>query len=253
MNKRKTLISRFNQLSFWNKLGAIGSLASILGILLYFWPSNKPPEKPATEGSLNGPLFKEPDMVFVDSSFSISKYEITNREYLEFCEETKYGLPDMHNEPIYNGTAQPVVGVSWNDAMAYCTWLTAKGQTGRNYRLPTHSQWKIAAGCVNDSLHPSTANTPDKNRVNFGRKNDRPLDVTRPFGEETELGIRDMGGNVAEWCYDVDPNDPTRKIVCGGNWLDNKIEYLKCSSYRSFPPADTRKQTIGFRIVSIKQ
>lgn len=256
MSKRRTLLFRFKQLSFWNKLGAIGSLASILGVLLYFWPSNKLSEMSPTEHShvnestQNDSLFKEPNMIVVDSSFAISKYEIMNREYLNFCKETGYRLPELHNESKYNRATQPVVGVSWNDAMTYCRWLTTK--TSKNYRLPKHSEWKIAAGCVNGSLYPSTDNAPDKNMVNFGRKNDSPLDVTRPFGEESELGIRDMGGNVAEWCYDDDPSFPTRKIVCGGGWLDNKIEYLKCSNYRSFPPADTRKQVIGFRIVSIK-
>ena len=102
--------------------------------------------------------------------FHISKYQVTMKEYLAFCNETKSHYPEwMQEESDYNLETgnndlyeesnfeddAPVIGISWEDAQAYCVWLSEK--ENKNYRLPTENEWQYA--CKADT---TTANAWEK-------------------------------------------------------------------------------------------
>src|SRR5215467_6829893 len=77
--------------------------------------------------------------VWVDS-FELAAFQTTNSNYAQFLEKTGHAAPLLWEEPDFSRPAQPVVGVSWFDAVAYCAWLSH--EFGRGYRLPTEAEWE---------------------------------------------------------------------------------------------------------------
>ena len=170
----------------------------------------------------------------------------------------------------------PVVWVSWNDAQAFCEWLTKKElaagklQPGQKYRLPTDAEWSVAVG-----LGKETGNTPGEK--NQGIKDVYPwgtgypppkgagnyslnlgvdsFDYTSPVGSfaANKLGIHDLGGNVYEWCEDwLDPAAKKSRVSRGMCWFDPPWEgpTFLLSSRRGYPtPPDSRNHWNGFRCV----
>ena len=124
-------------------------------------------------------------------SFYIDKYEVTNAQYRKFLEETGHREPKYWNEAEHNQPNQPVVGVSWHDAMAYATWV--------GKRLPTEAEWEYAArGGLVDKWYPWGNQAPDE--VKMQRQGDYavPVGSYAPNG----YGLFDMAGSVLEWCLD---------------------------------------------------
>jgi len=137
--------------------------------------------------------------------------------------------------PGYTQTdTHPVVYVSWEDANAFCRWLTrmeraaGKITASQRYRLPTDAEWSVAVG-----LGPETGNTPaaksrgvkgvypwgkalppPKGAGNYGKiLNVDNYEYTSPVGSfaANAAGLHDMGGNVEEWCVDKwGPTSPLR-------------------------------------------
>jgi len=165
----------------------------------------------------------------------------------------------------------PVVNVSWNDAKAFCEWLSKK--EGKTYRLPTDAEWSVAVG-----LPPETGDTPsDKNRkikdvypwgTNWPPPNDAGnyidsgknaipgyhdgYEFTSPVGSFTanKYGLYDMGGNVCQWCEDWYRGSKKERVVRGGSWSDSEPDYL-LSSYRYYDTPDERNPSTGFRCVLV--
>jgi formylglycine-generating enzyme required for sulfatase activity len=167
----------------------------------------------------------------------------------------------------------PVAKVNWNDAQAFCAWLTKKElaegkiKAGQKYRLPTDAEWSVAVG-----LGKEKGNTPgEKSRgikdvypwgkewpppVGAGNYNKSlkvdKFDYTSPVGSfaANKLGLHDMGGNVLEWCEDwYDPAAKANRVLRGACWVDDYPDLL-LSSLRGLTPVD-RNGFIGFRCVLV--
>jgi Uncharacterized conserved protein len=98
-------------------------------------------------------------MVFLDPYF-IDKYEVSNKDYGEFIKAKGHPAPAYWDDPRLNSPKQPVVGVSWYDARAYCEY--------RGKRLPTEAEWEKAARGPNGNLYPWGDNF-DPAKVNYGK------------------------------------------------------------------------------------
>jgi sulfatase modifying factor 1 len=217
------------------------------------------------------------------SDFHLGRLEVTVGQYRTFVEETGYrtdveragGALDIDlemntfkrregiswKEPGFVQSDDfPVVWVSWNDASAFTRWLSEK--TGLPYRLPTEGEWELAARERGQSLR--WAGTSLDGEVGdyawFSRNSGgRP----HPGGgkKPNALGLRDLSGNVWEWCFDwQEPYGGTGstlidqaglplgryKALRGGSWrVDEKVIR---ATYRNGYKPDYAHSSIGFRV-----
>jgi formylglycine-generating enzyme required for sulfatase activity len=180
--------------------------------------------------------------------------------------------PALWGDARFNRPSQPVVGVTWYEAVAYCRWLTAALDDGHTYRLPTEAEWeRIARGPL-----PSPSGGrglalavrrryPWGDKWEEGRANTRELDLGRttpvgifPDGASAE-GVLDLAGNVWEWCssaqapypYDAtdgreDPARDDARILRGGACWDDR-DNARCVS-RIWVDPDHCNDIIGFRV-----
>jgi formylglycine-generating enzyme required for sulfatase activity len=179
--------------------------------------------------------------------FYIAKYPMTNRQYQAFVLATGHPEPD-HWKKTRKGRLRgkdnhPVVNVSWNDAVAFCDWLSREAK--QPFRLPTEAEWEKAARGSDGRIYPWGDDPPDKDRCNFGQSRYRG-DVTTigrysPQGD-SPYGCTDMAGNVHEWCqslykpypYQADDGREDLKafgwqVLRGGSWCA-KAPLVRCAS-----------------------
>ena len=165
-------------------------------------------------------------------SFYIESTEVTFSQYDKFCDATGRNKPSDYG--LGRGE-MPVINVSWDDANAYCQWLSE--ETGKNIHLPTEAEYEYAArgGNRSNGYTYSGSNNIDEVAWYLGNSGRRPHRVGTKA--PNELGIYDMSGNVWEWCEDwyhtsydgaptdgsawlmEDPNNPYR-VVRGGSWFN---------------------------------
>ena len=127
-----------------------------------------------------------------------------------------------------NSQNHPAVNIRWEDAQAFCAWLTQRErQAGilsgnEGYRLPTTSEWVSALGKAGN--YP-----PEINTGNFGvsLKVDS-FPKTSPVGSfpANEIGIHDLRGNVWEWCIAWPKKEGSARILHGGSWQDQSKKLL---------------------------
>lgn len=197
-------------------------------------------------------------------SYKIGKYPVTNTQYQRFVEVTGYQPPShwRDGKPLPWQATHPVINVSWDDAQAYCRWLS--DELGTTVRLPTEAEWERAARGANGREWP-WGNTFDPNYANTweGRSDWTTTPVGMyPLGTSPE-GALDMAGNVWEWTATkwlenyanyatlVD-NSPeadasVRRVVRGGAWYNR--QYYVRAAYRFRITPDLRIYYLGFRVV----
>jgi iron(II)-dependent oxidoreductase len=169
----------------------------------------------------------QPEHKVTLNAFYMDKYEVTNKQYYEYCKATNYPLPEFWGLSQFKCSLEypdhPIVGVSFIDAVRYAQWA--------GKRLPTEAEWEYASrGGLPDSNFP-WGNQIDSTLVNYGKKYRTTLKVGsfKPNG----YGLYDTGGNVWEWTSDNYGDDyyvnspdqnpagpPTGrfKVIRGGSW-----------------------------------
>jgi serine/threonine protein kinase len=182
--------------------------------------------------------------------------------------------------PAKQWQTQPVVDVSWEDAEAFCAWLSKK--EGRAYRLPTDAEWSVAVGLGQENgntpeekLKNSTVTIfpwgaewpPPKGSGNFldeaAKKAqssfgpyiggyDDGFASTSPVGSfmPNRYGLYDMAGNVQQWCEDWYNSERKDRVLRGSAWDDGSPSELR-SSYRWCRVPTFRMVYIGFRCVLV--
>ncbi len=185
--------------------------------------------------------------VTIEAEFELSVFPVTEADYAAF---------DASREP----SDLPVVNVSWDDAQAFCAWLSA-GQ-GARHRLPTEVEWEYAARAGGESIFQfGDTLTPAEACYFYDERGDRVGPGKRvPVGQYplNDYGLGDMLGNVAEWTASawtptLEPAaapDPARRVVRGGAW-DYLPRLLRLSG-RDALPAGTRHDNLGFRVLREK-
>jgi hypothetical protein len=170
---------------------------------------------------------------------------------------------DWRNTGFEQSDTHPVVNVSWNDAKAFCAWLSRK--EGLTYRLPTDAEWSVAVG-----LDAEPGSTPKEKSGNIkgvypwgtnwpppsGAGNYDPLfgvdnfTNTSPVGNfaANQYGLYDMGGNVWQWCEDWYDGDQVYRVLRGASW-HGPYPALLLSSYRLYYTPDAGGHAVGFRCV----
>ncbi|MBV9488167.1 MAG: SUMF1/EgtB/PvdO family nonheme iron enzyme [Verrucomicrobia bacterium] len=179
----------------------------------------------------------------------------------------------------------PVVGVSWEDANQFCTWLTEKEQgagllpSSFRYRLPTDHEWSAAVGLMNErGATPEERNGKIKGAYPWGRTFPPAADTRNYAGSESregapenwtvipdfhdpfprtgpvsafspnQRGLYNAGGNVWEWCADKFNNTLTWRTLRGGSWATWRADDLLSSARRGYAPY-LRSDEVGFRCV----
>jgi formylglycine-generating enzyme required for sulfatase activity len=197
--------------------------------------------------------------VWVDA-FELAAYQTTNAEYARFLEETRHPPPLHWDDPNFRNPQQPVVAVSWFDAVAYCDWLSRT--LGKKFRLPTEAEWERAArGGIEGETFPWGECLPEElpGYASRWKSGPEPVGLYSP----NPYGLYNLGDNVHEWCadwYDAayyavspekNPQGPpasTRRASRGGSWRHH-IKVTRTAARSSIPP-DFKYADYGFRIAS---
>lgn len=191
------------------------------------------------------------------SAFRLAVIPVTNADYVPFLESTDHDPPRFLEDPSFNAPRQPVVGVSWHDAVSYCEWLSSFRT--ESYRLPTEAEWEKAARGGTESVYPWGDESFDGHGGRFRQ------DATWEVGHAppNPYGLIDIGFNVHEWCSDwydpgyyavspeLDPKGPEtgkRRASRGGAWR-HLVKVSRCSARSSIPP-DYQYNDYGFRVAA---
>ena len=171
------------------------------------------------------------------SGFEVSRYTVTNMEYLRFLKETDRRAPSWWSGTVVGPSFppwkanHPVWGITWDDAVSYCRWLSEK--SGNEYRLPHEAEWEKASRGTDGRDYPWGSGFTD-DRCNTA---EAKILGTTPVGlyplGASPFGVMDMAGNVEEWTLDSPNNNTTlpersqflrtqeHKITKGSGWRDS--------------------------------
>jgi sulfatase modifying factor 1 len=219
------------------------------------------------------------------SDYSIGETEVTVAQFKVFVESTGYQTASEKEGRswVYDGTLMaekqgvnwrhdiwgelrpesdydhPVLYVNWEDARAYCEWLSQ--QTGRRYRLPTEAEWEYAARGGNKSLGFQYSGSNEIGEVAWYEDNSDKKTHAVKGKKANELGLYDMSGNVWEWCSDFygdyssgNRTNPTGtdagslRLSRGGSWGNKSLQCRVSMRYGMMPNIGGFPQ--GFRLVS---
>ncbi|MCK5523925.1 MAG: formylglycine-generating enzyme family protein [Thiomargarita sp.] len=218
------------------------------------------------------------------SEFAMGKYEVTVGEFRRFVNATGYKTEAEKGDGCYvyddslgkkkennwrnpyfsQNDNQPVVCVSWNDAVAYAEWLSQ--QTGKEYRLPTEAEWEYAARAGTKTKY-WWKNEIGQNRANCdgcgSRWDNKQIAPVGSFAANP-FELYDTVGNVWEWVadpwhknYKNAPDegqvwetgaDKSRRVLRGGSCIDNPDDCRTANRNRF--SSDYRFLNIGFRVAA---
>jgi sulfatase modifying factor 1 len=206
--------------------------------------------------------------VWVDE-FLLARRQVTNADYTRFLRHTAPSSvpPPFCGDPAFSHPEQPVVGVSWHDAMRYCAWLSSSTcglATGKTFRLPTEAEWERAArGGLEGALYP-WGDAPPQSLPDYAtRCADSWKTGPEPVGRDRSnaYGLHNMCDNVHEWCSDWyaadyyavsperNPRGPEtgeRRASRGGSWRHH-VKISRCAARSSIPP-EFKYADYGFRV-----
>jgi len=226
------------------------------------------------EGGIEKPVHK----VRIGYDFEMGRTEVTVAQFRAFVEATGYmtdgekagvstaqqsdqswqteiGI-DWSNPPFKQSDDEPVVCVSWYDAMAFCHWLST--ESGQEIRLPSESEWEYACRAGTTGAYPGEVSAMGWYQYNAGNRTHRVAQK-----QPNALGLYDMSGNAWEWCldffttsYEGAPTDgsprwdlnPASDVVSRGGSFRNPPGWLG-SAIRMGSYPDTSNYNNGFRLV----
>jgi hypothetical protein len=178
----------------------------------------------------------------IEVPFAISLSEISRQEFEEYCRDAGVTCPD---DP-WPGEAMPVVNVSWNEAAAYCVWLSER--TGYLYRLPSETEWEYAARAGSVAEYPFGEElTPAMARYSGLANYDRPLSTNDTTTRRNEFGLWHVVGNVREWVAPDGVFNGDERTARGGSYADSE-DGLRLT-VRKVLAASDRDMLTGFRIL----
>ena len=248
------------------------TLVASLGLLLLAQPAplvfaKSPPATPAEQNGFVNSL----GMKFVPAPGTAVLFSIWDtrvKDYKFFVNATGR----FWKKPSFKqGPTHPAVNVSWEDAKAFCQWLTKKERgngllkAGQEYRLPTDAEWSVAVGLTGETggtpqdkdgkikdVYPwGTEWPPPRGAGNYGPSlNVDDFVFTSPVGSfaANRFGLYDMGGNVWQWCGDFCNSRSGARVLRGGSWfLGGRVHLL--SSVRSGNDPAYHDDGNGFRCV----
>jgi hypothetical protein len=201
-------------------------------------------------------------------------HETRNADYAAFSKAVN-GVDDSWKSKAGKGKEQhPVVYVTWDDANAFCKWLSAK--EGQSYRLPTDAEWSIAVGGL-DQENPKSSPKDKNGKItaiypwggtfppgpkdgNYSGSADGYADMAPVMCFNANIyGLYDMGGNAWEWCEDryyPASSSLNVRVLRGGYYSDHEL-FVRSSCRRSESEGDFddiggrvhRQDDYGFRVV----
>lgn len=215
--------------------------------------------------------------VTINYNLAISKYQVSIKEYLEFVQSTRSNYPEWlnrndkkflrvttmtHYKNINLNDDAPIVGVSWENAKAYCRWLSQKN--GKNYRLPTEAEWEYACRAASSTRYNFGDDENLLHEYAWYNKNSNGKNHAIGVKKPNNWGLYDMHGNVWEWCedvwvdnYETTPKDGSAnkignekiRVLRGGSWVDSS-RYVRSTNRNGFD-ADGCDNDLGFRLATL--
>ncbi len=224
---------------------------------------------PFLMGSNDGLPNERPEHTVTVKSFYIDQYEVTAGRYQKFLELGKREMAVPADDDAGRSLDdRPVVGVTWKEAVAYCTWA--------GKRLPTEAEWEKAARGTDGRRYPWGPMQPFVDIANYNRGLWVSESITLvPVGSGLEgmsvrhglkeggkspYGLAHMAGNAAEWVNDwydreyyltspdTDPSGPKsgeKRVIRGGSWADLPTALRVTARFSAEPEFEDR--TVGFR------
>lgn len=201
--------------------------------------------------------------VTISKAFYMSKYEITQAQWMKICGS----WPNIEPSATYGiGDNYPAYYISWNDISSAGGFidkinnLKPGGYIG--YRLPTEAEWEYACRAGTQTLYYwGDSLLPTINNYEWTRYNSPSPSTAQSVGQKlpNPFGLYDMGGNVQEFCGDahqqytaasvtdpfVQPTSQSFVVIRGGDWTDFESK----SAIRSFGKSTDKSYMIGFRLV----
>lgn len=212
------------------------------------------------------------------SAFKLAETEVTVEQYLACVQQGGCPAPEWNKkgsdynistgkDDLYKKMGEaltdpqhPIVGVSWENAVAYAAWLNKVHKPTKLFRLPTEAEWEYAArGGDNQQAYP-WGNSIGKNKANCSDCGDE-FEYTAPVGSfpANGFGLKDMQGNVWEWVADwygdysaQSASNPegaskgTNRVLRGGSW--GSTPGFVRSAHRNYDLPNNRYNVIGFRV-----